>query len=308
MKLRRLIIFNPLIDLEEELLDSKKIGILGSIWIALLFSLIIPIVVQFILLIACAIAGASLSSYGGINSITTTSKSEYFYLISSIFALMATIFVMCRFFTVRTNSPFPQKKFSKSDVIGIICLILGFRLLFSGSLSHVVNLIPLPKSIEDAFNNLFQNPLIGIITAIVIAPIQEEFVNRGIILNGLAKKYSSKVALILSSLIFGAMHMNLPQGINAFLLGLILGYIYLKTKSIFLSMMCHSINNMLAFMPDIDSLSNMYLLISLSIVFVILGTILFKVGLKRLDLKNRQIYFDHLRELNTYDDEFNINI
>ncbi|GFP78381.1 CPBP family intramembrane glutamic endopeptidase [Clostridium fungisolvens] len=308
MKLRKLIIFNPLIDLEEELLDSKKIGILKAIWIALLFSLIIPVVVQFILLIACAIVGASLSSYGGINSITSASKSEYFFLISSIFTLVATIFVMCRFFAIKTNLAFPERKFNKSDIIGIICLILGFRLLFSGSLNHVVSLIPLPKSIEDAFNNIFQNPLIGLITAIVIAPIQEEFVNRGIILNGLSKKYSSKVALIVSSLIFASMHMNLPQGINAFLLGLILGYIYLKTKSIFLSMMCHSINNILAFMPDIDSLSNIYLLVSLSIVVVVLGAVLFKIGLKRLDLKNRQIYFDTLRKDNTYDDEFNINI
>ncbi|GFZ34210.1 hypothetical protein CSC2_47360 [Clostridium zeae] len=308
MKLRSLIIFNPLIDLEEEVLDSKKIGILGSIWIALLFSLIIPVVVQFVLLIACAIAGSSLSSYDGITSITYASKSEYLYLISSIFTLMATIFVMCKFFTIKTNLAFPEKKFNKSDILGIICLILGFRLLFCGSLNHIVNLIPLPKSIEDAFNNIFQNPIIGLITAIIIAPIQEEFVNRGIILNGLAKKYSSKVALIVSSLIFAAMHMNIPQGINAFLLGLILGYIYLKTKSIFLSMMCHSINNMLAFMPDIDSLSNMYLLVSISIVVIILGAVLFKIGLKRLDLKNKQIYFDLLRKHNAYDDELNINM
>ena len=308
MKLRKLIIFNPLIDLEEELLDSKNIGILKAIWIALLFSLIIPVVVQLILLITCAIAGVTLSFYDSINSITYALESEYFLLISSAFTLMATIFVMCKFYTVKTNSAFPEVKFKKSDILGIICLILGFRLLFSGSLSHIVNLIPLPKFIEDSFNDMFANPLIGIITAIIIAPIQEEFVNRGIILNGLSKKYSSKVALIVSSLIFAAMHMNIPQGINAFLLGLILGYIYLKTKSIFLSILCHTINNMLAFMPDIDSLSNIYLLVSVSIVVVILGAVLFKIGFKRLDLKNRQIYFDLLRKHNTYDDEFNITI
>jgi membrane protease YdiL (CAAX protease family) len=307
MKLRKLIIFNPLIDLEEEMLDSKNIGILKAIWIGIMFSLI-PIVVQLILLIVYAIAAVSLSPYGGIDGIRSVSKSEYFFLISSIFTLIATIFVMCKFFTVKTNSVFPEIKFKKSDILGIICLILGFRLLFAGSLNHLVTLMPLPKPIEDAFNQMFENPFIALILAIIIAPIQEEFVNRGIILNGLAKKYSSKVALIVSSLIFAAMHMNIPQGINAFLLGLILGYIYLKTKSIFLSIICHSINNILAFMPDIDSLSNIYLLVSISIAVIIIGAVFFKIGFKRLDLKNRQIYFDLLRKHNTYDDQFNINI
>ncbi|MBK1813518.1 CPBP family intramembrane metalloprotease [Clostridium sp. YIM B02505] len=308
MNLRKLMLFNPLIDLEEEVTDSKEIGILGGIWIAVLFSLIIPVTIQIILLITTLIAAAILSSYEGLNAIKDIFKSPSFLLISSIFSLMATVFIMNKFFLVKTNLIFPERKFKKRDIIGVIFLILGFRLLFSGSLSYILDLIPIPKSIEDTFNNLFINPFIGIFSAVVIAPIQEEFVNRGIILNGLAKKYSSKVALILSSLIFAAMHMNIPQGINAFLLGLILGYVYLKTKSILLTTLCHAINNILAFMPELGSLSNIHVLIAISILVVIIGIILMLVGLKRLDLKNRQIHFDSLRKQHDYDDEFNINI
>ena len=86
---------------------------------------------------------------------------------------------------------------------------------------------------------------------IIVAPIFEELLFRGIILNGLLNKYknNSKKAIIYSAIIFGMVHLNIPQGINAFIAGIILGFIYYYTKSMKLSIFAHFVNNLITFVP-----------------------------------------------------------
>ncbi|MBZ9632898.1 CPBP family intramembrane glutamic endopeptidase [Clostridium sp. FP1] len=84
------------------------------------------------------------------------------------------------------------------------------------------------------------------LSGVVIAPIYEEVIFRGILLKGMASKINPTVALVVSALFFALMHMNIPQGINAFLLGLIIGAIYLNTASIYLCIFAHFVNNFVA--------------------------------------------------------------
>lgn len=74
-----------------------------------------------------------------------------------------------------------------------------------------------------------------------VGPIAEEIVYRGFVLRCL-EKYGKLVALIVSSVLFGFMHANLPQGIFAFGVGLILGYVALE-YSIGWSIALHIFNN-----------------------------------------------------------------
>ena len=83
------------------------------------------------------------------------------------------------------------------------------------------------------------------ISTCIIAPIFEEILYRGVLLNGLLKKYNYKKAIIYSALIFGIAHMNLPQGVNAFFLGVIIGLAYYYTRSIYICMVMHFVNNFL---------------------------------------------------------------
>ena len=48
-------------------------------------------------------------------------------------------------------------------------------------------------------------------------------------------------------MVFGLVHLNIPQGINAFIGGIILGFIYCYTKSMKLSIFAHFINKILNF-------------------------------------------------------------
>ena len=96
-------------------------------------------------------------------------------------------------------------------------------------------------SIGNMSGDMLLNVLI-ILYYVVIAPITEEILVRGMIMNSLAP-VSRKFALIASALLFGLMHGNFNQMFNGFLLGLILGYIALKSGSIIPSIIAHMIVN-----------------------------------------------------------------
>ncbi len=101
----------------------------------------------------------------------------------------------------------------------------------------------MPDFIVQAFDEMAISPILMILSVVIIAPIYEEVIFRGIMLKGMASKMNPILAIIISSLFFAILHMNIPQGINAFLLGIVIGSIYLNTGSIYLSIFAHFVNN-----------------------------------------------------------------
>lgn len=84
--------------------------------------------------------------------------------------------------------------------------------------------------------------LLSFIATAIVPALVEEFACRGIVL-GLLKKHGEGFAIIVSSIVFGIMHGNFEQIPFAVLVGLILGYIYVKTNSIWISIAVHCANN-----------------------------------------------------------------
>lgn len=76
----------------------------------------------------------------------------------------------------------------------------------------------------------------------IIGPIVEELVYRGFVMRHL-EKHGKMLAVVVSSIMFGAMHGNLPQGVFAFCVGLILGYVAIE-YSIIWSIVLHILNNL----------------------------------------------------------------
>jgi len=81
-----------------------------------------------------------------------------------------------------------------------------------------------------------------IVVMVILAPLLEEFVFRKQIIDR-TRKYGEKAAVFLSALIFGLVHGNLFQFFYAFGVGLILGYIYLRTGRLRYSVAIHCIVN-----------------------------------------------------------------
>ena len=115
----------------------------------------------------------------------------------------------------------------------------------------------LPNLVEDNLSMITKHPA-GYIAIGLIAPLAEEIVFRGAILKTLLQGFRGKwVAIIISAIIFSIGHFNPAQMPHAFIVGLLLGWMYSRTGSIALGVVYHWVNNTIAFivcyiMPDPD--------------------------------------------------------
>lgn len=147
---------------------------------------------------------------------------------------------------IRKKSDFRLKykeNFSIKLLVCTIFIMVGYVLFYQNTIGVLTSKIQINSFVEEAFRGLSANSAAFIISVVIIAPISEEMIMRGIILEGLLHKYKPMTAIIISALFFGAMHMNIPQFVNAFFIGLISGIIYYKTSSLMLSIAAHMANN-----------------------------------------------------------------
>lgn len=77
----------------------------------------------------------------------------------------------------------------------------------------------------------------------VFGPFCEEFVFRGLIYHGYKKSGNTLGAILLSSLLFGLMHLNINQAIYAFVIGILLALLVEATGSLWSSVFCHMVFN-----------------------------------------------------------------
>ena len=86
-----------------------------------------------------------------------------------------------------------------------------------------------------------------LLSVVVAAPVLEELLCRGVVLEAVRSRYGTVSAWLLSSLFFGVLHVDATLVLNAFVIGLILGYIYIATESLWASMVLHALNNAAAY-------------------------------------------------------------
>ena len=87
----------------------------------------------------------------------------------------------------------------------------------------------------------------AIVTAVIFAPICEEFIFRGLVLESLLRRHRRSLSVVVSSMLFAIVHFQPSVMFSAFVSGLVLGTMYLHTNSIFSTIILHSINNAIAF-------------------------------------------------------------
>ena len=105
--------------------------------------------------------------------------------------------------------------------------------------------LQMPQEMQKLFSGIMSSQF-GLLAVGFIGPIAEEVVFRGAILRRLLDFYGNRgkwTAIVLTALLFGAVHGNLVQGINAFTLGLLLGWMYSRTRSIVPGIVFHIVNN-----------------------------------------------------------------
>jgi membrane protease YdiL (CAAX protease family) len=138
--------------------------------------------------------------------------------------------------------------FNPLILIPIITFFWGIQILLDVVNIWVEKIIPAPAWFWELFNKIFENDYGwwgAFMKVAVIAPVVEELIFRGIILQGLRKNYNAFVSVVMSALLFALFHLNPWQFPATFVLGLLLGWIMIRTNNIILSILGHSINNFL---------------------------------------------------------------
>ncbi|MBO5397893.1 MAG: ABC transporter permease [Clostridia bacterium] len=93
----------------------------------------------------------------------------------------------------------------------------------------------------EGLDNLFTQILFVLSIAIIPGIFEELLFRKGLI--NLTKDFGDKFAILFSSLVFAFCHLNVTQGVFAFLMGLVLGTLYVKTGNMKYNMLLHALNN-----------------------------------------------------------------
>ncbi|MDR1156526.1 MAG: CPBP family intramembrane metalloprotease [Bacteroidales bacterium] len=142
------------------------------------------------------------------------------------------------------NLSIPNKRTLPFIIAGTIALAFGIA-------SPIVELIPMPEFIKKALmDNFGGTGIFAFLLMVVAAPVFEELIFRGIILDGLLKQYSPMKSILLSALLFGIIHLNPWQFVTAVIIGVFAGWIYYKTRSLTLSVIIHATTNFGGFLSN----------------------------------------------------------
>ena len=121
----------------------------------------------------------------------------------------------------------------------------------------ISSLFPEDQSSLEMLQTMMNSGFATIIAICLVAPFLEEMLFRGIILRGLLGKYSPLNAILLSSALFGLIHMNIYQIPGAFIFGCFLGWLFYASRSLWPCIFAHAFYNAGAYVfsssyPDLE--------------------------------------------------------
>lgn len=218
----------------------------------------------------------------------------------------------------------PAKLEKKKLTFGkwLIILIISFGAMYTGNIigtvfTGIVSTL-LGKTVENPLVSMLNNMPLGLIAlqVVILAPIIEELVFRKLLVDRMYP-YGEKAAIIISALFFGLFHGNFSQFFYAFMLGIILSFVYLRTGNILYTIAIHMTINfcgslvpmLMTKLVDLEKISAMdkeyifshivpvlaYLAYTLFIYAVwIAGVVLFFVFLKKYKLNKVPLERDGL--------------
>ena len=135
-------------------------------------------------------------------------------------------------------------KFNLSTMgIGCGMLVVGYSIIIVHNLIlDRLGIAPQGREIYDVLSTL-DSPLWFFLAAVIVAPIVEEIFFRGFLFQGFRKRYGWMPAVLLSSLIFAAAHLDPASLIPTFILGVILAYMYHHSNSLWPGILLHFLIN-----------------------------------------------------------------
>lgn len=216
---------------------------LDAVWYLVAFVLI-QVVVQFAAaFIWASVKGQSLDAvllgmtngvYGGL-MVTTTA-------ISSLLTIL--LFTLLRWTPVSRNW-----LSSRPWLVIVWVVLLTFGTILPAEWIYEQLQLAMPEQTVALFQSIMREPW-GYLVVGMLVPVAEELVFRGAVLRVLLNVFARRshwIAIAIAAVVFGIIHMNLAQGLHATLIGLLLGWMYYRTRSVFPGIVLHWINNTVAY-------------------------------------------------------------
>ena len=173
------------------------------------------------------------------------------FLVEFLFAIAAWIVAKSRKIeivpAIGINKKINGKIVGLGFLITLVCLIFFASLsnTFSDFLTILGYSSEISEGVAERITTNFWTYLASIIVTCIAPALFEEILFRGVILSGF-KSYGKKIAVILSALIFMLMHGNADQTVHQFIIGLVVGYIFIETGNLWLGVVIHFFNNFVA--------------------------------------------------------------
>ncbi|MBO2524183.1 MAG: hypothetical protein CW341_00530 [Bacteroidetes bacterium] len=178
-------------------------------------------------------------------------------------------------------------RIERQDILPMIGMALLIFLGWVFPETFLQNLINVPMELTDKEFDQLAGGIAGILDTAFITPIAEEIIFRGLILGMLFKLiHRPWIAILISALVFGAIHMTTSQFIFGGLYGLLLGWLFWRTGSIWPGVIIHVANNASAMLlPDAwwDAIDNLALSWQVPVTIVCLGLLF--IGLRWYHIK-----------------------
>lgn len=178
------------------------------------------------------------------------------------------IYEVCRF-----------KKLSTNTIL--VTLAAGLSFAFTDFLLTPLLYYIKPESLDnyqETMSSLEQGgTLLLIVMVVIVAPLIEEIVFRGLVFDELERKTSISLTILIQGLLFGLIHMNLLQGVSAAISGVYYALLLIWTGSIWAPILAHGVTNLLAIITTTEffqGFTDQYAILSWALIFIVILVVL----------------------------------
>ena len=208
----------------------------------------------------------------------------------------------------RHIQPTTPRGFSVLTILTLLLLAFGAQFLSEEIMTALrVPFGDMVGQFTDMSARLFSEaslPFLPWIYAIILGPIAEELIFRGLVYRFARLKMTFMGANLLQAVLFAVYHLNLVQGIYAFVIGLIFGFIASRGRGIRYSILLHILFNLVAvlgkdFIPSITALMPVPVLL-ISIGLVIFTMFAFAYEFMPVKRRNPHEQMDYANEDHRY--------
>ena len=222
---------------------SLKKGILDVILYIIIFA-----VVQIAVLYAGAGIWAAVKQEGYVETVVAVSNGSNAVLLAlaTVFSNVITLVIFLKTKWTPLTRDYLQSK-PWTALLWVALFTLGTIIPLEFTYEQLG--LEMDANTSKVFESLVKEPW-GYVAVGILAPLAEEIVFRGAILRtllGMVSKKNHWVAIMISAALFGAAHGNAAQFVNALLMGLLLGWMYYRTKSLVPGILMHWVNNTMAY-------------------------------------------------------------